>query len=112
MFSLSIAIIPKASSLPPKSSIAEAAKPFDVSVNIENALSVIWLFNGEEVDKSYKTSQDGNQYSMKISSMKPALSGKYAVEAISPTGQVLKEEFEIKCKGNYSPLILRIFVFR
>uniref|UniRef100_A0A7M5UZA9 Ig-like domain-containing protein n=1 Tax=Clytia hemisphaerica TaxID=252671 RepID=A0A7M5UZA9_9CNID len=92
------AVIPKANLLPPKTSIAEASKPFDVSVNIENALSVIWLFNGEEVDKSYKTSQDGDQYTMQIPSMKPALSGKYAVEAISPTGQVLKEEFEIKCK--------------
>ena len=95
-------IIPKASSLPSKSNQAEAGKPFELSANIEDAMSVIWLFNGEEIEENtdlHKLVQDGNQYTLQIPSMDVSCAGKYAMEAISPTGQVLKEEFEVKCKG-------------
>lgn len=95
-------IIPKVSSLPPKSNKADAGKPFELSMNIEDAMSVIWLFNGEEIEeenKSFEILQDGNKHTLRIPSMDVSCAGKFAVEAISPTGQVLKEEFEVKCKG-------------
>ena len=72
-------------------------------------MSVIWLFNGEEIEEgkaSFEILQDGNKYTLRIPSMDVSFAGKYAVEAISPTGQVLKEEFEVKCKGMKERLFL------
>lgn len=88
-----------ASDLPPKTSVVEAGKPFELSVNITNALSVLWLLNGDEVGEEHQMKQDGDKYTLVIPSMKSSLAGSYAVEAISPTGQVLKEQFEVTCKG-------------
>lgn len=71
-------------------------------MKIKDAMSVIWLFNGEEIEegnKSFEILQDENKHTLRILSMDTSCAGKFAVEAISPTGQVLKEEFEVKCKG-------------
>lgn len=65
-------------------------------------MSVIWLFNGEEIEegnKSFEVLQDGNKHTLRIPNTDASCVGKFAVEAISPTGQVLKEEFDVKCKG-------------
>ena len=102
-------VIPVIKSSPSKTNEVVEGQAFEMTVEIADAMSVIWLFNGNEVGDGYEVKSNEMNHTLRIPKMKPELDGVYTVEIISPSGQVLKEDYEVKCKGillNFAPFNL------
>ena len=92
-------IVPEILSSSPKSLTIEEGKPLELVAEIENALAVIWLLNGEEVNDKFRTKQDGNTYTLTTRKMDESFAGEYTLEITSSTGHLLKQTFKIDFKG-------------
>lgn len=72
-----------------------------LTAEISDAFAVVWLLNGEEVSDKFKAKQDGDNYSLTLMKMTAAYAGEYTLEATSPTGHVIKQNFKVDFKGKF-----------
>ena len=82
---------------------ADENKPMLLEADVQNAMSVCWLLNGNELenDRNIQMKQRGTRYSLNIGKMNPELAGEYTLEAVSNIGQVTKKVFTVDVKGEY-----------
>ena len=82
---------------------ADENKPMLLEADVQNAMSVCWLLNGNELenDRNIQMKQKGTRYSLNIGKMNPELAGEYTLEAVSNIGQVTKKVFTVDVKGEY-----------
>ena len=77
----------------------EEGKPLELSAELENVSSAVWLLNGEKVNEAFEVKQEGSKYSITIAKMDAPYAGEYTLEVTSSTGHVLKQTFNVEYKG-------------
>ena len=82
---------------------ADENKPMLLEADVQNAMSVCWLLNGNELenDRNIQMKHRGTKYSLNIGKMNPELAGEYTLEAVSNIGQVTRKVFTVDVKGEY-----------
>ena len=71
-----------------------------LTIEVAEVKSAKWLYNGKKVStRGVNIKEDGKTHTLSIEKMKKSDAGSYTFEATSPTGNVIKELFEVTFRG-------------